>query len=87
MLGWLEEFEVQTKNSAGNHVIALPAANDTRLDTFDIYDGKRKEFIATNVEEKSANAYVKVWNYLIDNRLDSLNVSWILENVEESSMG
>lgn len=76
---WIEEFESESKNSAGNHVIALPAANDKRLDTYDIYDGQKRIFIAKNIEEKSANAFVKVCNYMIDNHLN-FNVSWILKN-------
>lgn len=84
MLFWLEQIIQERINSAGNHVVTVPAANDTRPDTYDIYDGYRKEFIATNINEKYAERFVKVWNYLIDNGLTSekpnpLNLAWIFD--------
>lgn len=67
---------------AGSRVIIVPAINSSVLDTFDVYNGSSKEYIAANVSEKSAQELAAIWNGLLStgentDTIRKINLSWL----------
>lgn len=85
-MNWVEveKYENEQKiRMAGNHLVLVPARNeDAPLDTVDVFDGERGEFIATQVPEKPAREFVVIWNELLDSgesieKIRTINLEWL----------
>jgi hypothetical protein len=84
-MNWIMEAEnknIEQINNAGFHLVAIPAQNTSApIDTFDIFNGKTRTFIAFNVPEKVAVEFVTMWNELIDtgnqDSIKHVNLAWL----------
>ena len=89
-MNWMNEIdsEIAIKiREAGNHVIVVPAQNSSApIDSFDVFNGVTKEYIAVDVSEKSAQELATIWNGLLDggekvDTIRKINLSWLTGSV------
>jgi hypothetical protein len=70
IMSWMNEIDskiAEQIREAGNRVIVVPAQSiSAPIDTYDVYNGATKTFIATDVSEQTANEFASMWNGLID---------------------
>ena len=68
--------------SAGNHVVVIPADDDAPIDTVDIFDGETHTFLATRVPKKAAFNFAILYNGMVDAHISSeeirkVNLKWL----------